>query len=61
MAIMAGRAYCTSNFPTGFVPSSNVVLFLSINNTLIQCAKLASFDESNNFSTEKFGFSINLL
>jgi hypothetical protein len=30
MAIMAGRAYCQSNLPMGFVPSSSVACLLSI-------------------------------
>lgn len=28
MAIMAGRAYCSSSPPTGFVPNSSVLLLL---------------------------------
>ena len=30
MAMIAGRAYCISNLPTGFDPNSSVALFLSI-------------------------------
>ena len=36
MAIMAGKAYCTNNLPTGLVPNSNVACLFSIDvlNTL---------------------------
>ena len=30
IAMMAGRAYCASSLPTGFVPSSSVACLLSI-------------------------------
>lgn len=38
IAMMAGRAYCISSLPTGFVPSSSVACLLSIMFTnLILC------------------------
>ena len=42
MAMMAGKAYCMSRGPTGFVPSSNVALLFSIQSFKIAC-KVTNF------------------
>lgn len=36
IAMMAGKAYCSSNLPTGLVPNSNVACLLSLSIELLQ-------------------------